>query len=447
MVRMLCRRSATLITSTRGSRAIAMIILRMVSPSAAVPSTTLSSLVTPSTRCATSSPKSCGQLFERVAGVLDGVVQQCRHEGGGVHTQLGQNARDGQRMGDVRVAGLARLARMAFFGDVVGTLEQRQVGLRIQLTVEADQRFEHRADGGVALTGDAPGQPSAHPAGRGRRHGRLCRPVAGVCADPESRARGLRWCRIRSRIDPTPATLHPSSVIDQDSTSCRHLLPPSWFEATALHRELPWRSTRPPGDNFSTQTLTSDVSGYFSEPISAAEFLDLESPRRRRRRWRQPTRATSTAASRVPPVARTSSMTRTCRPVRSNPSAGISRSTVRTRGCTIARVPAAAVCPPCARPPPQHPSSQRAAGPQQEPASIDSGDTCPRPAHRRQARRERHEPAGVGEHRRQIGEPDSRAREIRRPTASVERRRPAARWIASILRLVQGKHCSRRSSA
>ncbi|SHW64309.1 Uncharacterised protein [Mycobacteroides abscessus subsp. abscessus] len=50
MVRMLCNRSATLITSTRGSRAIAMIILRMVSPSAALPSTTLSSLVTPSTR-------------------------------------------------------------------------------------------------------------------------------------------------------------------------------------------------------------------------------------------------------------------------------------------------------------------------------------------------------------------------------------------------------------
>ena len=58
MVRMLCSRSATLITSTRGSRAIAMIILRMVSPSAAVPSTTLSSLVTPSTRWPTSMPNS-----------------------------------------------------------------------------------------------------------------------------------------------------------------------------------------------------------------------------------------------------------------------------------------------------------------------------------------------------------------------------------------------------
>ena len=58
MVRMLCRRSETLITSTRGSSAIATIILRMVSASAAEPSTTLSSFVTPSTKRATSEPKS-----------------------------------------------------------------------------------------------------------------------------------------------------------------------------------------------------------------------------------------------------------------------------------------------------------------------------------------------------------------------------------------------------
>ncbi len=58
MVRMLCSRSDSLMTSTRGSWAIAMIILRMVSASVASPNLTLSSLVTPSTRCATSAPKS-----------------------------------------------------------------------------------------------------------------------------------------------------------------------------------------------------------------------------------------------------------------------------------------------------------------------------------------------------------------------------------------------------
>jgi hypothetical protein len=57
-VRMLCSRSASLMTSTRGSRDIATIILRIVSACAASPYLTLSILVTPSTRCATSGPKS-----------------------------------------------------------------------------------------------------------------------------------------------------------------------------------------------------------------------------------------------------------------------------------------------------------------------------------------------------------------------------------------------------
>ena len=54
---MLCSRSASLITSTRMSRDIATTILRTVSASAASPYLTLSSLVTPSTRLATSLPK------------------------------------------------------------------------------------------------------------------------------------------------------------------------------------------------------------------------------------------------------------------------------------------------------------------------------------------------------------------------------------------------------
>ncbi len=53
---MLCRRSASLITSTRMSRDIATTILRTVSASAAAPYLTLSSLVTPSTSAAISSP-------------------------------------------------------------------------------------------------------------------------------------------------------------------------------------------------------------------------------------------------------------------------------------------------------------------------------------------------------------------------------------------------------
>src|SRR4051794_3881636 len=55
---MLCSRSASLMTSTRMSRLIATIILRMVSAWAVSPYLTLSSLVTPSTSWATSAPKS-----------------------------------------------------------------------------------------------------------------------------------------------------------------------------------------------------------------------------------------------------------------------------------------------------------------------------------------------------------------------------------------------------
>ena len=61
-VRALCKRSANLITRTRMSFAIATTILRTVSASAVGPYVNRSSLVTPSTRFATSSPKSSRNL-------------------------------------------------------------------------------------------------------------------------------------------------------------------------------------------------------------------------------------------------------------------------------------------------------------------------------------------------------------------------------------------------
>ena len=64
---MLCSRSASLMTKTRMSRAMAMTILRMVSDLAESPYLTLSSLVQPSTSRAISSPKSrvsCWSVYE-----------------------------------------------------------------------------------------------------------------------------------------------------------------------------------------------------------------------------------------------------------------------------------------------------------------------------------------------------------------------------------------------
>ena len=103
-----------------------------------------------------------GQRLQRVAGVLDGVVQQCGDQRGGVHAELGQDVGDRERMGDVRVAGAAQLVGVPLFGDLVRPLQQRQVGLREALLVHGDQRLEHRVDG-AALGCHPAGQPGPHP--------------------------------------------------------------------------------------------------------------------------------------------------------------------------------------------------------------------------------------------------------------------------------------------
>jgi hypothetical protein len=71
-------------TSTRMSRDIATIILRMVSACAESPYLTLSSLVTPSTSRATLVTEVGAQLVEGVRRVLDRVVQERRDQVGSV---------------------------------------------------------------------------------------------------------------------------------------------------------------------------------------------------------------------------------------------------------------------------------------------------------------------------------------------------------------------------
>ena len=121
-----------------------------------------------------------GQRLERVAGVLDGVVQQRGHQSGGVHAQLGQDVGDGQRVGDVGIAGMAQLGGMPLVGDLEGSLQHRQVGLGVDLPVHRHQRLEHGIER-AALGRHPPRQPGPNPtrraAGRlegfGRRLGRL----------------------------------------------------------------------------------------------------------------------------------------------------------------------------------------------------------------------------------------------------------------------------------
>jgi hypothetical protein len=57
-------------------------------------------------------------------------VQQGGDQRRGVHAQLGQDGRHGQRVGDVRIARLALLPLVLLRSHVVGPLQQPEVGLR-----------------------------------------------------------------------------------------------------------------------------------------------------------------------------------------------------------------------------------------------------------------------------------------------------------------------------
>jgi hypothetical protein len=90
-------------------------------------------------------------------------VQQRGHQRDRVHAQLGQDRRDRERVGDVRVTGAAPLVPVHLLGDVVGPLQQRQVGLRMQLAMHRRERLEHLLDRRGTLRGDPASQARADP--------------------------------------------------------------------------------------------------------------------------------------------------------------------------------------------------------------------------------------------------------------------------------------------
>ena len=77
------------------------------------------SLVTPSTRLATSGAELFGQVGDVGRGILGNVVQQRRGHGLRVQAQIGQDAGDGQRMDDIRLARDALLSIVRRFGQGV----------------------------------------------------------------------------------------------------------------------------------------------------------------------------------------------------------------------------------------------------------------------------------------------------------------------------------------
>ncbi len=188
-MRMLCSRSASLMTRTRGSRAIATTILRTVSAWAASPYLTLSSLVTPSTSSATSSPKSRRRVVQAVARC----PRRCRAAApatsvGRVHAQLGEDRGDGERVRDVRVAALAQLAAVAALGDLVGPLDLPQ---RRASTFGSLLRTIRSSGSSTGLYGLVPLARRGGPAGRGRGWGRPPERMA-VVAGPASGSGGGR---------------------------------------------------------------------------------------------------------------------------------------------------------------------------------------------------------------------------------------------------------------
>ena len=106
-------------------------------------------------------------LLERVRRVLDGVVQQRRHQGRLRHADARQDRGDRQRVGDVGVAALAHLGAVHLLGGDVRALDQRQVGLGVVGPDGAEERLEHRVRGLGARA--HPRQAGSHAATAGHR--------------------------------------------------------------------------------------------------------------------------------------------------------------------------------------------------------------------------------------------------------------------------------------
>ena len=115
------------------------------------------SLVTPSTRPATSSPNALADLVEAGAGVLDRVVQQRGAQRLGVEAHAGADLGDADRVGDEVLARLAALVGVVLageherlhdgvavdgLGDLVGVLldDREEVGEELALEVGRDRR-------------------------------------------------------------------------------------------------------------------------------------------------------------------------------------------------------------------------------------------------------------------------------------------------------------------
>ena len=206
-VRMLCSRSASLMTRTRQSFAIATSILRTVAACWASfeEKCSRSSLVTPSTICRDHRAELGLELVERDLGVLDDVVQEGRGGARRVEAELGDDRRHGERVRDVRLAREARLAGVGATGDVEGPLDDGGVLFRTVRRQHVEQPFDrhlsvdHRRRGGARSLGE--GVHDGHVPGYRRSTNRSALHKGAKSPDPKLAASTPRSGRRRQRPD------------------------------------------------------------------------------------------------------------------------------------------------------------------------------------------------------------------------------------------------------
>src|ERR1035437_2526691 len=164
--------------------------------------------------------------------------------------------------------------------------------------MQSDEGFQHRLDHGPALGGDPPSQPGAHTARRGGSTGGW----SVRRRDWAVRPRGLH---VLTHGLPPACAAASFGLLDLSDYCCVFRVegnPQAGTRQTSGTCALPSpsaSSARPPSPGTSSTTATATISA----------------PHRRRSR---------TAAAAVPPVARTSSTTRTRRPCSTTASEGTS---------------------------------------------------------------------------------------------------------------------------
>ncbi len=143
--------------------------------------------------------------FQGGIGVFDGVVEQCRDDGGAVQLHAGQDAGDFQGVGEIRIARRPGLRSVRLHREHIGAVERRFLGVRIVSLDALDQLVlaDHRMQ---------PRNPPADPGrrcGRGRRRLEARRPTPRAWARPLPRRSARqspprRLPRPRSKPRPHP---------------------------------------------------------------------------------------------------------------------------------------------------------------------------------------------------------------------------------------------------